>query len=141
MVQAVSGSGGIGVEAMTALRYARMGSQSVVMPVRPAQMITASFKHIQLVPDSRLRDGIPLYKLKILDSLIDQFSRQEAGGIGAAAQPGGLQSAARAQSVSAHGSVDEMITAMSGALKGSGAAAAYRPGLLPVPGAFVDLLA
>jgi hypothetical protein len=128
MIQAVSGGGSIGLEAVAALRYARMDGKAVIMPVRPAQMITASFKHIQMLPDSTLRDGVPLYKLKILDALIDRFSR--AGGQGADAAAVSTQGA---------GGVDALITSMAGALRGS--SAAYRPGLLPVPGAFVDLLA
>jgi hypothetical protein len=83
------------------------------MPVRPAEQIYANFRHIQVRPDSRLEDGIPLYKLKILDALIDSLSRTDASkGRGAAAGQGGV-----------------------------GLAALYRRGFLPEPGTFVDLVA
>ena len=94
MVQGVGSGSQVGVVAVAALRYAQSGGPNVILPVRPADLLYANFRHIQVRPDTRLEDGIPLYKLKILDTLIDSFSRVagEAGateGAGPAAeQPG-----------------------------------------------------
>ena len=118
MVAGVSAGGHVGVISMTALRYAQPGSGQPVMPVRPSEMIYANFRHVQVQPDSRLQDGVPLYKLKILDMLIDRFSPKTASA-----------------PVDA-GSIDRVISEMSRGLRGT-----YRAGFLPEPGAFVDLVA
>jgi len=143
MIQGVSAGGSVGVIAATAVHYAQMDGKSLILPVRPAQMINASFKHIQMRPDSRLQDGVPLYKLKILDTLIEQFSRTQAAvpaavsgaaaGAGTAAQSSVSFSAPHADNV------DAIIASVSERLRGSGAS--YRVGFLPEPGAFVNLLA
>lgn len=86
--------------------------------MRPAQLIYANFRHIQVQPDSRLERGIPLYKLKILDTLIDHLSPK---------QPTPRVDAA---------SIDSVIVQMSLGFRG-----AYRAGFLPAAGAFVDLIA
>jgi hypothetical protein len=117
MVAGVEANGHVGVISMTALRYAQPGSVQPVMPVRRAEAIYANFRHIQVQPDSRLQDGVPLYKLKILDMLIDRFSPKKASAVDA-------------------GSIDSVIVQMSRGLRG-----AYRAGFLPAPGAFVDLVA
>ena len=118
MVAGVTAGGHVGVISMTALRYAQPGSTQPVMPVRPADAVYANFRHVQVRPDSRLQDGVPIYKLKILDMLIDRFSpKQPQAGVDA-------------------GSIDSVITEMSRGLRG-----AYRAGFLPAPGAFVDLVA
>ena len=128
----VSAGGRVGVASMTALRYAQPDGGEVVMPVRPAQLIYANFKHIQVVPESRLQDGVPLYKLKILDTLIDQLSPK------------------RAVPAITAGSIDGIIGEMSRGVPrdvmtpgaaSRGTAAAYRAGFLPPPGAFVNLVA
>jgi hypothetical protein len=116
-------AGHVGVVSMTALRYAQSDGGNVIMPVRPAQLVYANFKHIQVMPESRLEDGVPLYKLKILDALIDQLSRRKT-----------------VPSVDA-GSIDSIIGGMSQGLRGGGTAQAYRAGFLPAPGALVDLVA
>ncbi|MGO9309459.1 MAG: hypothetical protein ACLQDL_10605 [Spirochaetia bacterium] len=114
----------VGVVSMTALRYAQADAGDVIVPVRPAQLIYANFKHIQVQPDSRLQDGVPLYKLKILDTLIDNLAQKNP--------------APRADSRS----IDGVIAEMSRVFRGPGGSAhAYRAGFLPAPGAFVDLLA
>ena len=123
MVAGITAGGHVGVVSMTALRYAQSEGGDVIMPVRPAQVVAASFKHIRVMPDSRLEDGVPLYKLKILDTLIDQLSR---GKPGTSVDPG---------------SIDSMIGEMSRGLRRGGTAQAYRAGLFPAPGAFVDLVA
>jgi hypothetical protein len=133
MIQGVTSGGHIGVAAITALRYAQSDGRDVVMPVRPAELIHANFRHIQVRPDSRLEDGVPLYKLKILDTLIDQLSRDSGREVqGRALTRWGTGSA----------SVDNMIMRMASELqRGTARDSAYRARFLPEPGAFVDLLA
>jgi hypothetical protein len=124
MVAGVTAGGHVGVVSMTALRYAQSDGGDVIMPVRPAQLIYANFKHIQVRPDSRLQDGIPLYKLKILDTLIEQMSHKKS-----------------LPSVDA-GSIDSALAEMSRGFRAAGSAGQpYRGGFLPAPGAFVDLVA
>jgi hypothetical protein len=141
MIQGVSSGGNIGLEAVTALRYAHTDGQALILPVRPAQMINARFKHIQMRPDSSLQNGIPLYKLKILDTLIDQLSRKDvrAAGESGAAPPAAASRRADAPAATDAGSVDAMIAALSAPLRDSDPS--YRARFLPEPGAFVDLLA
>jgi hypothetical protein len=119
----ITAGGYVGVVSMTAVRYAQADGGEVIMPVRPAQLIYANFKHIQVMPESRLEDGVPLYKLKILDTLIDQFSLKKP-----------------VQFVDA-GSIDSLIGELSRGLRSGGMAQAYRAGFLPTPGALVDLVA
>jgi len=119
----ITAGGHVGVVSMTALRYAQADGGDMIMPVRPAQLIYANFKHIQVMPDSGLQDGVPLYKLKILDTLIDQLSTKKP-----------------VPSVDA-GSIDSIIGEMSQGLRRGGMAQAYRAGFLPAPGALVDLVA
>jgi len=124
MVAGVTAGGHVGVISMTALRYAQSDAGDVLMPVRPAQLIYANFKHIQVRPDSRLEDGVPMYKLKILDTLIEQLSQKKP-----------------LPSVDAR-SIDSVIVEMSRGLRAAGGSGqSYRPGFLPAPGAFVDLVA
>jgi hypothetical protein len=126
-----------GARTIAALRSVRTDDYDVVVPVRPVQAIYASFRHVRVVPDTRLQDGVPLYKLKILDSLIEQLSPGYARAAGAPGEGTGKAEA-----------VDRIIGDLSGSLRASKAAAgggpgssAYRAGFLPLPGAFVDLVA
>ena len=118
MAAGVSTGGQVGVISMTAVRYAQPASNEPVMPVRRAQLVYANFRHIQVQPDSRLQGGVPIYKLKILDTLIEHLSPKQATPRVDAA------------------SIDSVITGLSRGPKG-----AYRAGFLPAPGAFVDLVA
>jgi len=118
MVAGVSTGGQVGVISMTAVRYAQPSSGEPIMPVRPAQLVYANFRHILVQPDSHLERGVPLYKLKILDTLIDHLSPKQA--------------APRVDAAS----IDSVIVEMSQGFRG-----AYRAGFLPAPGAFVDLVA
>jgi len=112
MVAGVSTGGQVGVISMTAVRYAQPASNEPVMPVRRAQLVYANFRHIQVQPDSRLQGGVPLYKLKILDTLIDHLSPKPA--------------APRVDAAS----IDSVITGMSRGLRGAydGQTAVLRPG-------------
>jgi len=120
------------VVAITALRYAQTDGHDVVMPVRPAQAVYANFKHIQVRPDSRLEDGVPLYKLKILDSLIDQLSKTGGSGIQLGSPRNGISTA----------NIDGLITGLTATGRSAGSAGSpYRAGFFLEPGAFVDLVA
>jgi len=125
----ISASSTAGIGSIVAVRGARDDATGVVMPVRPAQAIFASFRHIQVLPDSRLQDGVPLYKLRILDALIDRAALGPAQATGARTEKG----------------VDTLISDLSQRLRTGGAGGegpgGYRAGFLPLPGAFVDLLA
>ncbi len=124
MTTAVTAGTHVGVISMTALRYAQADAGDLVVAVRPAQLISANFRHIQVRPDSSLEDGVPLYKLKILDTLIDHLSRQDP--------------APRVDSRS----IDTTIAEMSNSFRAQGNQGhGYRTGFFPPPGAFVDLLA
>lgn len=114
MVQAISPS--TTVATIMAVRSAQTDTAGVIMPVRPAQAIYASFRHIDVLPDSRLSDGVPLYKLRILDSLIDRLS-----GAGTADGTGGLVVSPAARKDA--GAVDRMITELTGSLRAAGAEA------------------
>lgn len=152
MVAGVAAGSQVGVISMTALRYAQPGAGDLVMPIRPAQLINANFRHIQVQPDSRLQNGVPLYKLRILDVLIDHLSPRSAAGSltgsvtsGSPAPgspaPGSLTSGTLRSGSFPRGSVDassidSVIMEMSKELRNT-----YRAGFLPAPGAFVDLVA
>jgi len=122
MVSGVSTGSPIGVVSMTAVRYAQPAAGEPILPVRPAQVVNATFRHIQVRPDTRLESGVPIYKLRILDALIDHLSPR--------------QPAARGYARVDAASVDSMIAEMSHGLRG-----AFSAGSLPQPGAFVDLVA
>ncbi len=129
VIQGVSNSGQVGLVALTAVRYAQADAPGIIVPVRRAQMIYAQFAHIQVQPDSRLQDGVPLYKLQILDTLIDQMSRATGATRAGAGHP-------------APSSIDATITGLSNELRSAGGpTAGYRAAFLPPPGAFVDLVA
>ncbi len=135
MIQGVTSGGQVGVAAITALRYAQSDGRDIVMPVRPAELIHANFRHIQVRPDSRLDDGVPLYKLKILDTLIDSLSRDSGG-----SAP--VQGRTRIPPGAGGASIDNAIMQMASELRqGSARENSYRARFLPEPGAFVDLLA
>ncbi len=80
MVTGITPGGSIGVAAITALRYAQR--DDVLVPVRRAEQLYANFRHIQVRPSSGGEDGVPLYKLRVLDSLIDSLSREEGAAEG-----------------------------------------------------------
>ena len=135
MIQGVSSGGRVGIAAIAALRYAQSDGHDVVMPVRPAELIQANFTHIQVRPDSRMDDGVPLYKLKILDTLIDHLGRESN-----VTSPFQVEISTRSDARGA--SIDTLISRMVSELRRGGAQEqAYRGRFLPEPGALVDLLA
>jgi hypothetical protein len=125
----VEGAGSIrtaGMAAIGALAFSGSGSARVSLPVRPAFAMYARFKHIKAVPDSSLRDGIPMYKLAILDSLIERLSGSRAGrGADLVANPR---------------TIDDVITGLSRGIRGKDAIS-FRAGTLPDMGLVVDLVA
>jgi hypothetical protein len=141
MVAAVTSGSHIGVVSMTALRYAQADAGEVVIPVRPSQVVHANFKHIQALPEWRQQDGVPLYKLRILDALIDQFSPKgrtspldsESIDLTIGEMSRALRAHEMTPSTSSHGMTPSMAS--------RGMAEAYRAGFLPAAGAFVNLLA
>jgi hypothetical protein len=154
MVQGIGSGSQVGVVAVAALRYAQSGGPNVILPVRPADLVYANFRHIQVRPDTRFEDGIPLYKLKILDTLIDSFTRvageAAAAGSDAAGRPGAAVGAVGAMAGTSSGrrpvpsadTIDRLITSMAGELRSAGRGGApYRARFLPEPGAFVGLAA
>jgi hypothetical protein len=143
MVQSVGTAGTVGgVASITALRYAQPDGASIVVPVRPVQSVLASFRHIEVRPDARLQEGVPLYKLKILDSLIDALT--PASGRGPAAARGldeaGVDRLVADLSAQARAAADAGAGAGGAGARGA-AGGPYRAAFLPLPGAFVDLLA
>jgi hypothetical protein len=120
----------VGVVSMTALRYAQADGGQAIMPVRPAQLVYANFKHIQVLPDSRLQDGVPLYKLKILDTLIDRLSPRK---LPATVDAGSIDALIGEMSLGPH-----RMTPGSASRE---TARAYSAGFFPTPGAFVNLVA
>ncbi len=47
----------------------------LLLPVAPLNAISAVFKHIMPVPSRNRRADIPLYKLRVLDDLLDRILR------------------------------------------------------------------
>ena len=130
MIEGVSSAGRIGTPVTAAVSIAYTDGARVILPVRPAELVYANFRHIQVLPDSRLQDGIPVYKLKLLDTLIERFARTEGSGFAAGTRK--LNP----------GSVDGLLEEISRWLRTAGARGApYRAGLLPRLGAVVDFLA
>ena len=138
MVSGITTGSQVGVVSMTAVRYAQPAAGEPILPVRPAQMVAATFRHIQVRPDSRLDNGVPIYKLKILDTLIDHLSsRQRAAGGSVANVSVANVSTANVSTANVNAAtIDSVIMEMSRGMRG-----AFQAGSLPAPGAFVDLVA
>jgi hypothetical protein len=129
MIEGVSSMGRIGTVALAALRYAQPAGERAVLPVRPADMRYASFRHIQVLPDTRAGEGVPLYKLKILDALIERIAGANGSARAGAAPREDLP-------------VDERIRAISSAIhRPARGAPSWTAGLSLTPGSFVDLVA
>jgi len=69
-------SGQVGTIALAALRHAQSTDRPAVVPVRRASLVFAAFSHIRATPETGLQDGVPIYKLRILDALIDRLSNR-----------------------------------------------------------------
>ncbi|HTO23177.1 MAG TPA: hypothetical protein VMQ10_11935 [Spirochaetia bacterium] len=138
MVSGVTTGSQVGVVSMTAVRYAQPAAGEPILPVRPAQMVAATFRHIQVRPDSRLDNGIPIYKLKILDTLIDHLSARQPAAGGSVANGSAASGSAASGSAAAvnAATIDSVIMEMSRGMRG-----AFQAGSLPAPGAFVNLVA
>jgi len=130
VIAGVSSAGRIGTPVTAAVSIAHSDGARVILPIRRADLVYANFRHIQVLPDSRLQDGIPVYKLKLLDTLIERFARIEGSGFAAGNRK------------IAPGSVDGLLEEMSRWLRTEGSRGApYRAGLRFGLGAVVDLLA
>lgn len=100
-----------------------------MLPVRPADARCASFQHIQVLPNTRAGNGVPLYKLNIPDALIERISRTLES-----ARPGGAPRDDQP--------VDERTRALSFAIHRPARSAPSRTAGLPLePGSFVNLVA
>ncbi len=122
----------VGVQSMAALRYPGADGYDVVVPVRPARAVHASFRHIEVLPDIRVQDGIPLYKLQILDALLEYYS--------APARRDFPSEQAPAADGTREATANILVNGLSRGTR-SPAPGSYRAGLLPLPGALVDLVA
>jgi hypothetical protein len=125
MANAVSSVATGGIPPLTILSFPRLSNGKVTLPVRPAYTLLASFKHIHVIPDSRQVNGIPLYKLNALDSLLDRLAnaRPDAGTLKVDA-----------------GSIDALVVKLSSEVL-SRAASPFSTGMLPDIGGVVDLVA
>ncbi len=99
----------------------------LIVPVRPAHTLFAAFKHIHVVPDWSLEQGIPLYKLTILDSLIERL-------VGGSVLP------ARADTASPE-TIDAVVSALSARLRAQAASAPFAAAANLPTGLVVDLVA
>ena len=98
----------------------------VTLPVQPADVLYASFKHIKVV-SGRENGGIPLYKLTALDALLDQLAKS-----GSTAAKG-VRDAGPAR-------IDEVLSEVSRTLRAR-LGGRFSGGLLPEPGLIVDMTA
>jgi hypothetical protein len=115
--------------AVSALSFPPSGGGKILLPVRPAYALFASFKHIQVIPDATLEEGVPLYKLALLDSLIEQMA---------------VSGAARKEAEKGRtpGSIDGVIEELSARLRSRAAASpSFGAGTLPAAGLVVDMVA
>jgi hypothetical protein len=98
----------------------------ITLPVQPADVLYASFKHIKVV-SGREQGGIPLYKLTALDAMLDQLAR--SGSTAA----GGERNAGPAR-------IDSLLSDISRDLR-SRLGGRFSGGLLPELGLVVDMTA
>jgi hypothetical protein len=126
MLEGVTSTPAIAGAAYPVLSVSGLWSGKVTLPVRPAYILFANFKHIQVVPDSRIENGVPLYKLSILDRLLDLM-----------AKTGSARAQARA---AGSDSIDTLIEGISWELRAR-REPSFTSGTLPEPGMVVDLVA
>ena len=112
--------------AITALPPVQSAGRKLSFPVRPSLVVYANFKHIQVVPDSSLEGGIPLYKLTVLDNLIESLSRIPGSG------------PMESRKVTAK-TIDGVIGDITGRLRGR--SGSFQAGLRPDTGLVVDMVA
>ena len=63
------------------------GSARIAVPVQPAGALYVRFKHIVGVPSHDGLSGVSIFRLRILDNLIDRFLRQKGLAGGTAGEP------------------------------------------------------
>ena len=61
------------------LRF-RHGSGKLAVPLTPARAVSTHFRHITAVPTLKAGSSVPMYKLRILDNLIEQLSGKKGKG-------------------------------------------------------------
>ncbi|MBN2534568.1 MAG: hypothetical protein JXB88_16915 [Spirochaetales bacterium] len=52
------------------------GTGKITVPLKPSQSIYARFKHITAIPARMNGEGVPVYKLRMLDNLIERLIGQ-----------------------------------------------------------------
>jgi hypothetical protein len=112
--------------AVTALPSIQSAGRKLSFRMQPSVAVYASFKHIQVIPDSTLKGGIPLYKLTLLDRLIEMLSGTPAAGM------------VEGKKVTAE-SIDRVIGDITQRLRGG--SVTYQAGLQPGTGLVVDMVA
>ena len=70
MIQSISSTRPIIIPNVIRLKR---GMGKIAVPLKPNQSIHARFKHITAIPTKMDTNGVPVYKLRILDNLIERL--------------------------------------------------------------------
>ena len=73
MIQSISSVRSVIVPNIIRLKH---GRGKITVPLKPSQSVYARFKHITAIPAKINSEGIPVYKLRILDNLIERLIGQ-----------------------------------------------------------------
>lgn len=73
MIQSISSVRSVIVPNIIRLKH---GTGKITVPLKPSQTIFTRFKHITAIPSKMINEGIPVYKLRILDNLIERLIGQ-----------------------------------------------------------------
>ncbi|MBN2440360.1 MAG: hypothetical protein JXJ04_03415 [Spirochaetales bacterium] len=57
--------------------HLRPGSGKISVPIKPSQSLNARFKHITALPVNTAEGSVPIYKLQMLDNLIERLIGQK----------------------------------------------------------------
>jgi hypothetical protein len=58
------------------IAFLKRGTGKIAVPIKPSRSISARFKHITAIPARMDNEGISVYKLQILDNLIERLVGQ-----------------------------------------------------------------
>jgi len=70
VIQSISSMRSFVLPNITRIKY---GAGKITVPLKPSQIVHARFKHITAIPTNMNTEGIPVYKLRILDNLIERL--------------------------------------------------------------------
>lgn len=73
MIQSISSLRPVIVPNIVRLKH---GTGKITVPLKPSRSIYARFKHITAIPAKMDNEGVPVYKLRILDNLIERLIGQ-----------------------------------------------------------------